>query len=136
VPRKVLILRGLILREGAHHVSDADADAGRELAASVCEMVHVNSLPEALTCSRYQALGLLDEQILTPIAVGEEDAPGRAQKAVPSININAFLSALAASAKAVDVVPQGCFSISKAAEKTKTSRVDIIHLVLGATSRT
>lgn len=42
-----------------------------------------------------------------------------------------FHSALAAAAHLVDAVPSGRVPIAKAGEKAKTSRVDIVHLVLG-----
>lgn len=127
--RNVLVLRGLIPCEGAHHVFDANA--GREVAASVCEMIHVNTVHRVLNCSRYQARGLIDEQLLMPIAVGEAGAPGRTQKAVTSSSVRAFLAAIEGAARPVDAVPPGCVPLAKAAEKAKTSRVDIVHLVLG-----
>lgn len=127
--RHLLIARGLISRHEKHAVFDAAA--GREVAASARNLVHIISVPKALNCSRPQAAGLLDERILMPIAVGEAGTPGYTQKAVDAENIDGFLSALAHSACTVDAIPLGMVPISKAAEKAKMPGVDILHLVLG-----
>lgn len=127
--RNVLIAKGIVDREDPRQVFDAEV--GRTLAASVRNLVHVISLPKVLNCSRPQATGLLDEQILLPIATAGAGAPGRTHKTVDADKVDIFLSALASSARQVNVVPSGMASISKAAEKAKTPCVDIVHLILG-----
>lgn len=125
----VLMAKGLI--STGDTVAVFDAKAGLEVAATVQRMVNVISVPKMLNCSRPQASGLIDERILLPIAIGEAGVPGRTQKAVDQIDIDAFLAALKAGAELVDDVPTGMVKISKGAEKVKVRCVDIIHLILG-----
>lgn len=127
--RHVLVARNLIAQNARFQTFDAEA--GRQVAASVQTMVHVIALPKALNCTRPQASGLIDEQILRPIAVGPGGAPGRTQKAVAETQIREFLARLSACGRQVDAVPSGLVPIAKAAEKAKLPGVDILHLVLG-----
>lgn len=125
----VLMARGPVSADDPAAVFDAEA--GREVAASVQRLVNVISVPTVLNSSRPQASGLIDERILPQIATGEAGTPGRTQKAVDERSITEFLAALKASARLVVDVPSGLVPISKAAEKVKAPCVDIVHLVLG-----
>lgn len=108
-----------------------DAAAGRNVAAAMTRLVHVNDLRKALGCSRPQASGLINERILPQIATGEAGTPGRTQKSVDQHDVDTFLAALKARARMVDTLPAGYVPIAKAAEKVKAPSVDIVHLILG-----
>ncbi len=115
--RHLLIAQRLIPPHEKHPVFNANA--GRKVAASARNLVHIIALPKALNCSRPQAAGLLDERILVPIAVGEAGTPGHTQKAVDAANITAFLSALSASARVVDTVQIGMVPMSEGGRESE-----------------
>jgi len=130
--RNVLAASGLIPAEekvSRHHLFDAQA--GRDLAASVTRMTHVIALPKALNSTRPQSEQLLDERLLRQISERWGQAAGRTWKAVDDREIARFLSTMKACANPVDILPAGLVPISKAAEKAKASCVEIMHLVLG-----
>lgn len=127
--RNVLIAQDLIKREGSNQVFDAKT--GRAVAASIQAMVHVISLPKMLNCSRPQASGLIDEQILMPIVMGAAGSPGRTQKGIDAKNVSMLLSEISDLACVVKVIPAGMVPISKAAEKAKVPGTEMFHLLLG-----
>lgn len=130
--RSVLAASGLVPVEekvSGYHVFDAEA--GRNVAASVQRMTTVKSLPKALGCTRPQADQLLDEQLIVQISDTAGEAAGRTQKGVDNLEVERFLEVLRAKAMPVDAVPAGMVPIAKAAEKAKCPCVEIVHLILG-----
>ncbi len=130
--RNVLAAKGLVPVEdkvSGHHVFDASA--GREVSLAVHRSTKPNSLPKALNCTRPQAIQLVDEGLLDPIADGRREAAGRTRKAIYDRDIARFLERLHARARVVGEVPVGMVSIAKAAEKVKMTCIEVLHLVLG-----
>jgi len=81
-------------------------------------------------CTRPQAGQLLDEQLIVHITDTTDATAGRTHEGVDSFEIERFLGALRAKAMPVDAAHGRVVPISKAAEKAKSSSVEIVHLIL------